>query len=129
MYRKKSNNMRKKVSCLLLTLLLSLAMILPGCSSDIASSGQSSSTMEPSATQSVESEPADVSNGSSAQESDDGQKEESSSTSETGASFDLSSIPDYSGNPYVVINNNEPGFDESDFTTASFETYSDLDSL
>lgn len=42
---------------------------------------------------------------------------------------DLSSIPAFSGEPYVVINNNEPYFSDSDLTTTSFETYSDLDSL
>ena len=44
-------------------------------------------------------------------------------------SFDLSSIPDYSGEPYVVINNNIPNFDEEDYNTESFEEYSNLDSL
>ena len=43
--------------------------------------------------------------------------------------IDLSSIPAFSGDPYVVINNNEPGFTDAELTTTSFETYSDLDSL
>lgn len=43
--------------------------------------------------------------------------------------IDLSSIPAFSGDPYVVINNNEPGFTDDELTTTSFETYSDLDSL
>lgn len=42
---------------------------------------------------------------------------------------DLSSIPTFSGDPYVVINDNEPGFTDADLTTTSFETYSDLDAL
>ena len=41
----------------------------------------------------------------------------------------MESIPEYSGEPYIVLNNNEPDFDEEYFTTESFETYSDLDSL
>lgn len=41
----------------------------------------------------------------------------------------MESIPEYSGEPYIVLNNNEPNFDEEYFTTESFETYSDLDSL
>lgn len=41
----------------------------------------------------------------------------------------LEDIPQYSDEPYVVINQNEPNFPESDFTTTSFETYSDLDEL
>ena len=48
---------------------------------------------------------------------------------ETTISFDLSNIPEYKNNPYVVINNNIPDFDESDYTTKSFENYSELDIL
>lgn len=43
--------------------------------------------------------------------------------------FDLSDIPSYNGNPYVVINDNIPDFPENDFTTESFESYSALDSF
>ena len=49
----------------------------------------------------------------------------SSSTS----SFDLANIPDYSGEPYVFLDNNKPNFDESDLKAESFEYYSNLDSL
>lgn len=42
---------------------------------------------------------------------------------------DLSQIPNYTGNPYTIVNDNEPEFDESDFTTEAFETYIDLDNL
>lgn len=38
-------------------------------------------------------------------------------------------IPEYSGEPYVILNNNLPDFTEEDKTTASFEIYGDLDSL
>lgn len=45
-------------------------------------------------------------------------------------SYDLGEIPLYSGvSEYVIINNNEPFFEESDITTDSFEVYSELDSL
>lgn len=52
-------------------------------------------------------------------------------TNETASvlSFDLSSIPEYSDSAYVVLNNNVPDFDESDYTTESFEEYSELDNL
>lgn len=50
-----------------------------------------------------------------------------SSTTQT--SFDLNSIPSYSGIPYVVINNNIPEFSESDYTKDAFEKYSELDNL
>lgn len=44
-------------------------------------------------------------------------------------SADLENIPDYSGNPYIEINNNIPFFNESDYTTTAFEQYSELDNL
>lgn len=43
--------------------------------------------------------------------------------------IDLSSIPAFSGKPHVAINDNAPWFTDSDLKAASFETYSDLDSL
>ncbi len=44
-------------------------------------------------------------------------------------SFSIDTIPEYKENPYVVINNNIPSFNENDYTTNSFETYSELDNL
>lgn len=41
----------------------------------------------------------------------------------------IDDIPKYSDNIYVTLNNNIPYFDESEYTTKSFETYSELDSL
>lgn len=38
-------------------------------------------------------------------------------------------IPAFSGEPYVVLNGNQPEFDESDYTTTAFEYYSELDYL
>ena len=45
------------------------------------------------------------------------------------ASYDLTSLPDYSGDPYVAVNDNVPYFTEDDYTTNSFESYSELDAL
>lgn len=44
-------------------------------------------------------------------------------------SYYITDIPEYSGESYVVINNNVPDFNEEDMTTNSFEEYSDLDVL
>ena len=44
-------------------------------------------------------------------------------------SYELKNIPEYSGESYVIINNNEPNFSESDLTTNTFEKYSELDYL
>lgn len=45
-------------------------------------------------------------------------------------SFSLEDVPAYSGEPYVVLDGNEPAFSQEDRTsTTSFESYSPLDAL
>lgn len=41
----------------------------------------------------------------------------------------VSETPEYGGEPYAVINGNQPDFQEEDLTEESFETYSELDDL
>ena len=41
----------------------------------------------------------------------------------------LQNIPEYTNEPYVVINDNTPFFTEEDYMETSFETYSELDEL
>ncbi len=55
--------------------------------------------------------------------------EENAYNSQGESVVNLGSIPEYSGNAYVTINNNVPFFSDSDLTTESFESYSMLDSL
>lgn len=50
-----------------------------------------------------------------------------STASETAASLD--DIPAFSGEPYVVIDDNQPSFTASELTTSSFESYAPIDSL
>ncbi|MEZ3434630.1 MAG: DNA/RNA non-specific endonuclease [Lachnospiraceae bacterium] len=47
----------------------------------------------------------------------------------TEESFSIDSIPEYSTEPYVVIDGNEPDFDAEELTEESFESYSELDAL
>ncbi len=54
-------------------------------------------------------------------------EEEEKDTSKQGITLD--SIPEFSGEPYVELYNNQPDFDKSDGDKGSFETYSPLDSL
>ena len=39
----------------------------------------------------------------------------------------LAEVPEFSGEPYVVINDNLPQFNDEDLTTNAYEFYSDLD--
>lgn len=38
-------------------------------------------------------------------------------------------LPEYTGSPYIIVNDNVPFFTEADMTTSSFEEYGELDSL
>lgn len=42
---------------------------------------------------------------------------------------DVAEVPDYEGEPYVVLNDNEPDFAEAELTTEAYEDYSSLDAL
>ena len=44
-------------------------------------------------------------------------------------SYNIEEIPEYTGNDYVIINDNKPTFTEEEYITTSFENYSDLDYL
>ena len=92
----------KKIRYLIGSILLSLSFVLGACS------------------QSAGSQQTEV-NTELSSEKGTGSPEQSS--------FDLSQVPAYSGEPYVVVNNNIPFFKDSDLTTEAFEKYSDLDSL
>ena len=48
---------------------------------------------------------------------------------EVASALSISDIPEYSGLPYIEINDNLPFFTASDLTTSAFEEYSPLDSL
>ena len=52
-----------------------------------------------------------------------------SESTAAGAAFSLEQIPEFDGQPYVAVNNNDPYFTQTDYTTVSFERYSDLDEL
>lgn len=44
-------------------------------------------------------------------------------------SYDIENLPEYDGNSYVIVNDNIPYFKEEEYTTNSFEKYSELDLL
>ena len=43
--------------------------------------------------------------------------------------FDLASIPAFADQPYVVLNQNTPYFEENEIIDEAYESYGDLDSL
>lgn len=55
--------------------------------------------------------------------------DDSSDKTTEDVSYSISDIPEYSGDYYVVLNDNKPNFKDSEYTTESSEIYSDLDNL
>ena len=51
------------------------------------------------------------------------------STSQTSTNISIEDISEYTDEIYIEINNNIPYFEKSEYTTESFEKYSDLDEL
>ena len=51
------------------------------------------------------------------------------SSIENSAGINISNVPEYSGKPYIEINNNIPEFDKGDLSKQSFEEYGELDYL
>mgnify|MGYP000027207218 CR=1 FL=1 len=89
-----------------LTLLLCLMFLMTGCDveENLGITSESSQTT-------VQSSPSDI------------------NVSSDEKNIQLDSIPEYSGKPYVVINDNQPFFTDADLTEEPFESYSDLDEL
>lgn len=118
--------------------LLSIAMLigLAGCNENsVGAETQTSSSTSVAASESAQ-EAADgniiPTEDEDAEKQAQSESEISPGIADTGvesASITLDDIPAYSGQPYVVINNNIPFFTDADMTTESFENYSALDML
>lgn len=107
----------KKISSVLI-IILSCLLILSGCTGDnIENSGQNDN--DGSYTTSVES----------SQKQEEEREPATKSEKSEQITFDYKDIPQYSGEPYVVVNNNKPFFTENDYTSTSFEKYSPHDPL
>ena len=104
--------MRKKLTLKILTILTSF-LLLFGCSANVVNN----------TTQQSISDTLSTTNSQNSTESN------ITSSTTTEQTFDISSIPEYNGSPYVEINNNVPQFTKSEITTSSFEIYGGLDGL
>jgi len=107
----------------LLAVLLSTLFILSGCSSGLPE--QSITTQKPTQVEVAQTTQEPETQVEETQKPEITEKP----IQATAPTFDLSSIPNYSGSPYVAVNGNVPYFTQADYTTAPFETFSPLDSL
>ena len=126
----------RKISALLLSAVMIFSLI--GCTfdTDISESSfystvstltdgssLSDDSVMTSETDSDKSHPEEFSS-----DADENSQTGSSIGSGTAEAVKPSDIPAFSGNAYVVINNNQPNFSSEELTTKAYESYSDLDS-
>ncbi len=62
-------------------------------------------------------------------ETDTNDTETSKEPSTAEGTYTINTVPDFTSEPYVEINNNIPYFEPDEYTTTAFEDYSELDSL
>ena len=118
-----------------LAILLTLVMLFSFAGCDLESYEYDSNSSTISST-SETSNPSNTSEDSKSEESS--QPSDTSSTqtqkpssvgSGTATAVKPSSLPKYSGEAFVVVNNNQPNFSASELTTTGYEKYSSRDSL
>ena len=118
-----------------LAILLTLVMLLSFAGCDLESyeyDSNSSTISSTSETSNPSSTGEDINSEESSQPSDTSStqtQKPSSVGSGTATAVKPSSLPKYSGEAYVVVNNNQPNFSASELTTKGYEKYSSLDSL
>lgn len=112
--------MRKKQKQLLVIFSMMITLLFSGC-------GITNTTINGTDTTKISTESNDIKN---TEEITSNEEPTNKNEEQSISSFDLGSIPEYTGNPYTVIHDNVPYFaDEELSKTDSFESYSDLDEL
>lgn len=108
----------------LLVLIMAICLVLSGCEAK-----DTSSSSNGGASNITQSENAgnNASTGNNTSTGDNTSTDKPIIDSEYSA--DPEGIAPYSGTPYIVLNANNPNFAEADITKASYEFYSELDSL
>lgn len=112
---------RKMLNKLLIAFLLSASLFVTGCGekttdevsdTNTESTEEANSVIPEEAEKETQEDIADVGN-----------------TEGIADAEDVDSVPEYEGDVYVTLNQNEPEFEQADMTTEAFEEYSELDDL
>ena len=121
--------------------ILSMLLMVAGCSSTTAETTMPESVQVEEATvleesddlesevEKAEQEEVGVEDDIIEQESNLEEEVSVTEQSITAPAISINEIPAYTGNAYAVINNNIPYFTDNELSAASYEYYSDLDSL
>ena len=99
----------------IISILLTLCVLLSGCAG--ASTSQS------------DKHPGQTNSGYSSESTDSSLDSNNLPSSTENTPISLSSIPAYSGSPYVTLNGGTPTFSKAELKTQSYEYYSNLDKL
>lgn len=112
---------KKMLNKLLIAFLLSASLFVTGCGekttdevsdTNTESTEEANSVIPEEAEKETQEDIADVGN-----------------TEGIADAADVESVPEYDGDAYVTLNQNEPEFEQEDLTTEAFEEYSELDDL
>ena len=123
-----------KAKSLFLSVLLVLTILVSGCSEQQPTS---SNVSDDNISQSVASETGNTADGIASENppaesttpNDTAEESTDSAPQPTKNVISVDDIPAYTGEAYISINGNVPFFEESEYSTTSFEQYSALDSL
>ena len=99
----------------IISILLTLCILLSGCAG--------ASTSQP------DKHPGETNSGYSSESTDSSLDNNDLPSSTENTPISLSSIPAYSGSPYVTLNGGTPTFSKAELKTQSYEYYSNLDKL
>lgn len=127
-----NKKIKSLLSILCLVAVLFSAVTLTGCDSETSSATTTEivETTEESTTLSGSTDDVtDVSKVENSEEKTTENVNKLNSVGDDNSKAVLSKIPEYSGRPYVVINDNIPSFNKYELTVKGYETYASLDSL
>ena len=120
--------MKNKWKQVCFSLLLAFLLAFSGCSPAEHEPDTVSESLETAVVQPTSTEAPSVPDAVTPTEVPEETTENPESTTPVPATeINLADIPAYSGEPYVVLENNIPDFTEEDLTTESYESYSELD--
>lgn len=138
-YRKSSNGGNKGLGWLIVIIAIIIFALVPGKDKDKSLSTEqtkiaSTESVEKTASTKVTTVTAELESQTAITTTELRATAETKSTNVvaqyvSGTDVTLDSIPAYSGNPYVTVNDNVPFFTDEEMSTDAFEYYSNLDSL
>lgn len=123
MFKRLEKKLRWLYVTLAITLTLAMSTGLVACSFSVDTSGTGQNTVQSSSQNNNSSDKGTASKDTGSKDSTSG----AAGYEEFIAS--IASLPEYTGSPYIIVNDNIPFFTDDDMTTTSFENYGELDSL